>query len=83
MSDVLYDRDPLVTEFINQGIQDVNSEAPSVGAKITKWIILENDFSVDGGELGECRVWVDHGSSGPQPQAPTEYGKGLGSCSFS
>ncbi|GAB1301246.1 Acyl-CoA synthetase bubblegum family member 3 [Apodemus speciosus] len=52
LSDVLYDRDPLVTEFINQGIQDVNSEAPSVGAKIIKWVILENDFSVDGGELG-------------------------------
>ncbi|XP_028620212.1 long-chain-fatty-acid--CoA ligase ACSBG2-like isoform X2 [Grammomys surdaster] len=52
LSDVLYDRDPLVTEFINQGIQDVNSEAPSVGAKIIKWVILDNDFSVDGGELG-------------------------------
>lgn len=53
MSDVLYNRDPLVTQFIDQGIQDVNSEAPSVGAKIIKWVILDNDFSVDGGELGE------------------------------
>ncbi|XP_021074056.1 long-chain-fatty-acid--CoA ligase ACSBG2-like [Mus pahari] len=52
LTDVLYDRDPLVTEFINQGIQDVNSEAPSMGAKIIKWVILDNDFSVDGGELG-------------------------------
>ncbi|EDL83600.1 similar to gonadotropin-regulated long chain acyl-CoA synthetase, isoform CRA_a [Rattus norvegicus] len=52
LSDVLYNRDPLVTQFIDQGIQDVNSEAPSVGAKIIKWVILDNDFSVDGGELG-------------------------------
>jgi long-chain-fatty-acid--CoA ligase ACSBG len=43
----------LVTEFINQGIEDVNSEAPTMGAKIIKWVILDNDFSVDGGELGE------------------------------
>ncbi|XP_031202557.1 long-chain-fatty-acid--CoA ligase ACSBG2-like isoform X5 [Mastomys coucha] len=52
LSDVLYDRDPIVTQFINQGIEDVNSEAPTVGAKIIKWVILDNDFSVDGGELG-------------------------------
>ncbi|XP_040595124.1 long-chain-fatty-acid--CoA ligase ACSBG2 isoform X2 [Mesocricetus auratus] len=52
LTDVLYDRDPLVTEFISQGIQDVNAEAPSEGAKIIKWVILDNDFSVSGGELG-------------------------------
>ncbi|XP_037053742.1 long-chain-fatty-acid--CoA ligase ACSBG2-like [Peromyscus leucopus] len=52
LADVLYNRDPLVTEFINQGIQDVNAEAPSEGTKIIKWVILDNDFSVGGGELG-------------------------------
>ncbi|XP_051028704.1 LOW QUALITY PROTEIN: long-chain-fatty-acid--CoA ligase ACSBG2-like [Acomys russatus] len=52
LADVLYDRDPLVTEFISQGIQDVNEEAPSEGAKILKWVIIDNDFSVAGGELG-------------------------------
>lgn len=53
LTDVLYDRDPLVTEFISQGIQEVNAEAPSEAAKIIKWVILDNDFSVGGGELGE------------------------------
>lgn len=53
LADVLYNRDPLVTEFISQGIQDVNAEAPSEGTKIIKWVILDNDFSVGGGELGE------------------------------
>ncbi|XP_076415916.1 long-chain-fatty-acid--CoA ligase ACSBG2 isoform X3 [Peromyscus maniculatus bairdii] len=52
LADVLYNRDPLVTEFISQGIQDVNAEAPSEGTKIIKWVILDNDFSVGGGELG-------------------------------
>ncbi|XP_075798933.1 long-chain-fatty-acid--CoA ligase ACSBG2-like [Microtus pennsylvanicus] len=52
LTDVLENRDPLVTEFINQGIQDVNAEAPSEGAKIIKWVILDSDFSVGGGELG-------------------------------
>ncbi|EGV93737.1 Long-chain-fatty-acid--CoA ligase ACSBG2 [Cricetulus griseus] len=52
LTDVLYDRDPLVTEFISQGIQEVNAEAPSEAAKIIKWVILDNDFSVGGGELG-------------------------------
>ncbi|CAO2641043.1 Long-chain-fatty-acid--CoA ligase ACSBG2 [Lemmus lemmus] len=53
LTDVLENRDPLVTEFINQGIKDVNEEAPSKGAKIIKWVILDNDFSVGGGELGK------------------------------
>ena len=53
LTDVLENRDPLVTEFINQGIQDVNAEAPSEGAKIITWVILDSDFSVGGGELGE------------------------------
>ncbi|XP_059107992.1 long-chain-fatty-acid--CoA ligase ACSBG2-like isoform X1 [Peromyscus eremicus] len=52
LADVLYNRDPMVTEFISQGIQDVNAEAPSEGTKIIKWVILDNDFSVGGGELG-------------------------------
>lgn len=53
LTDVLENRDPLVTEFINQGIQDVNAEASSEGAKIIKWVIVDSDFSVSGGELGE------------------------------
>nr|XP_048283458.1 long-chain-fatty-acid--CoA ligase ACSBG2-like isoform X2 [Myodes glareolus] len=52
LTDILENRDPLVTEFINQGIQDVNAEAPSAGAKIINWVILDSDFSVGGGELG-------------------------------
>lgn len=53
LADVLYDRDPLVTEFISQGVKAVNEEASSEAAKIIKWVILDNDFSVGSGELGE------------------------------
>nr|XP_021488711.1 long-chain-fatty-acid--CoA ligase ACSBG2-like [Meriones unguiculatus] len=52
LADVLYDRDPLVKEFISQGIKAVNEEASSEAAKIIKWVILDNDFSVGSGELG-------------------------------
>uniref|UniRef100_A0A8D2DUI2 long-chain-fatty-acid--CoA ligase n=1 Tax=Sciurus vulgaris TaxID=55149 RepID=A0A8D2DUI2_SCIVU len=52
LTDILHRRDPLVMEFISQGIEAANAEAPSESAKIIKWTILDNDFSVGGGELG-------------------------------
>ncbi|XP_044900448.1 long-chain-fatty-acid--CoA ligase ACSBG2-like isoform X2 [Felis catus] len=52
LSDIVRDRDPLVTEFISQGIDAANAEVTSNSAKIVKWTILETDFSVAGGELG-------------------------------
>ncbi|XP_069353014.1 long-chain-fatty-acid--CoA ligase ACSBG2 isoform X1 [Eulemur rufifrons] len=45
-------RDPLVYAAIQQGIDAVNEKAISNAHKIQKWVILEKDFSIYGGELG-------------------------------
>ncbi|XP_075854142.1 long-chain-fatty-acid--CoA ligase ACSBG2-like isoform X1 [Microcebus murinus] len=45
-------RDPLVYAAIQEGIDAVNEKAISNAQKIQKWIILEKDFSIYGGELG-------------------------------
>ncbi|XP_006170352.2 long-chain-fatty-acid--CoA ligase ACSBG2-like [Tupaia chinensis] len=52
LTDIILDRDPLVSDFISQSIEAINSEASSDGARIVKWTILDTDFSVGGGELG-------------------------------
>ncbi|XP_049495688.1 long-chain-fatty-acid--CoA ligase ACSBG2-like isoform X1 [Panthera uncia] len=52
LSDIVCDRDPVVTEFISQGIDAANAEVTSNSAKIVKWTILETDFSMAGGQLG-------------------------------
>uniref|UniRef100_A0A667HC45 long-chain-fatty-acid--CoA ligase n=1 Tax=Lynx canadensis TaxID=61383 RepID=A0A667HC45_LYNCA len=52
LSDIVCDRDPVVTEFVSQGIDAANAEVTSNSAKIVKWTILETDFSMAGGELG-------------------------------
>ncbi|XP_062966043.1 long-chain-fatty-acid--CoA ligase ACSBG2-like [Cynocephalus volans] len=52
LTDIIYDRDPVITDFISQRIDAVNAEATSESAKIIKWAILDTDFSVGGGELG-------------------------------
>ncbi|XP_028014930.1 long-chain-fatty-acid--CoA ligase ACSBG2 isoform X2 [Eptesicus fuscus] len=45
-------QDPLVYSAIQKGIDAVNQEATSNAQKIQKWVILEKDFSIYGGELG-------------------------------
>ncbi|XP_076977098.1 long-chain-fatty-acid--CoA ligase ACSBG2-like isoform X2 [Tamandua tetradactyla] len=52
LTDIIGDKDPLVAEFIRQGIKAANAEVFSDCAKIVKWTVLETDFSVAGGELG-------------------------------
>ncbi|XP_058137983.1 long-chain-fatty-acid--CoA ligase ACSBG2-like [Dasypus novemcinctus] len=52
LTDIVGDRDPVVTEFIRKGIHAANAEASSSCAKIVKWMVLETDFSIAGGELG-------------------------------
>ncbi|CAK7292685.1 Long-chain-fatty-acid--CoA ligase ACSBG2 [Vulpes lagopus] len=52
LSDIIYDGDPVVLEFISQGIDAANAEVSSDSAKIVKWTILQTDFSMVGGELG-------------------------------
>ncbi|KAM5232332.1 LOW QUALITY PROTEIN: long-chain-fatty-acid--CoA ligase ACSBG2 [Hipposideros larvatus] len=52
LSDIVYNGDPVITEFTGQGIGVANAETTLNSTKITKWTILETDFSMVGGELG-------------------------------
>ncbi|KAM6168062.1 long-chain-fatty-acid--CoA ligase ACSBG2-like [Erethizon dorsatum] len=52
VSEIVNSRDPLVYAAIQQGIDAVNQDASSNAQRIHKWAILEQDFSVRGGELG-------------------------------
>ncbi|XP_043557361.1 long-chain-fatty-acid--CoA ligase ACSBG2-like [Chiloscyllium plagiosum] len=52
VSDVLSVKDPIIYKAIQNGIDAVNKDAISNAQKIQKWIILEKDFSIIGGELG-------------------------------
>ncbi|XP_004714398.1 long-chain-fatty-acid--CoA ligase ACSBG2-like [Echinops telfairi] len=52
LTDILYDGDPIITEFINQAVNKVNSEATEPNSKIIKWRILDTDFTMESGELG-------------------------------
>lgn len=79
VTEVVRLRDPLVYTAIQQGIDAVNAEAISNAQKIRKWLILEKDFSIVTGELGErgARPWLVSGS----PWAPNGrilYYKGTG-----
>lgn len=56
VSEIAGGRDRAVHAAIQEGINRVNKEATSNAQRIQKWIILERDFSVTGGELGE---WED------------------------
>lgn len=53
VTEIVRQQDPLVYAAIQQGIDAVNLEAISEAQQIRKWAILEKDFSIQGGELGE------------------------------
>eukprot|EP00049_Salpingoeca_infusionum_P008174 m.132428 g.132428 ORF g.132428 m.132428 type:complete len:510 (+) comp13933_c0_seq3:995-2524(+) len=44
--------DPKVIEYITQGMQRANDRAVSRAQRVQKFAILEQDFSIDGGEIG-------------------------------
>ncbi|XP_050626223.1 long-chain-fatty-acid--CoA ligase ACSBG2 isoform X3 [Macaca thibetana thibetana] len=52
VTEIVKQQDPLVYKAIQQGINAVNQEAMNNTQKIQKWVILEKDFSIYGGELG-------------------------------
>ncbi|XP_035503477.1 long-chain-fatty-acid--CoA ligase ACSBG2 isoform X6 [Scophthalmus maximus] len=52
VSEIASGRDRAVHTAIQEGINRVNEKAPSNAQRIQKWIILDRDFSVGGGELG-------------------------------
>lgn len=52
VSDIVGGKDAAVYSAIQKGITLVNDKAISNAQKIQKWVILEKDFSIAGGELG-------------------------------
>ncbi|CAG5863715.1 unnamed protein product [Menidia menidia] len=53
VSQVAGGRDRAVHAAIQEGINQVNERATSNAQRIQKWQVLERDFSIGGGELGE------------------------------
>lgn len=56
VSEIISSKDKAVYAAIQAAVSEVNKRAVSNAQKIQKWVVLEKDFSVGGGELGEC--WV-------------------------
>ncbi|XP_064031196.1 long-chain-fatty-acid--CoA ligase ACSBG2 isoform X3 [Pogoniulus pusillus] len=52
VSEVLSSRDKAIYGAIQKGISAVNERAVSNAQKVQKWVLLEKDFSLFGGELG-------------------------------
>ncbi|XP_028672029.2 long-chain-fatty-acid--CoA ligase ACSBG2 [Erpetoichthys calabaricus] len=52
VSDIVGGKDKAVYAAIHEGITQLNEKATSNAQKIQKWLLLEKDFSMPGGELG-------------------------------
>ncbi|XP_060075848.1 long-chain-fatty-acid--CoA ligase ACSBG2-like [Ylistrum balloti] len=52
LSDIINDKDAVVLNAIQAGIDRANNKAVSRAARIAKWSVLPQDFSIPGGELG-------------------------------
>lgn len=52
MSEIIANKEPAIYSAIQAGIERVNARSTSNAQKVQKWVIVEQDFSVTGGELG-------------------------------
>ncbi|KAJ3603489.1 hypothetical protein NHX12_028234 [Muraenolepis orangiensis] len=52
ISEILANKEPAIYTAIQEAMERVNARAPSNAQKVQKWVILDHDFSVSGGELG-------------------------------
>lgn len=53
VSELTGGQDRAVNAAIQEGINRVNEKASSNAQRIQKWVVLDQDFSIPGGELGE------------------------------
>lgn len=53
VSEIASGRERAIHTAIQEGINRVNEKATSNAQRIQKWIVLDRDFSLAGGELGE------------------------------
>ncbi|XP_055005071.1 long-chain-fatty-acid--CoA ligase ACSBG2-like [Boleophthalmus pectinirostris] len=52
VSEILANKEPAIYQAIQEGFERVNAKATSRAQNVQKWVILERDFSISGGELG-------------------------------
>ncbi|XP_069137108.1 long-chain-fatty-acid--CoA ligase ACSBG2-like isoform X3 [Argopecten irradians] len=52
LTDIINDKDTVVLNAIQAGIDRANNKAVSRASRIAKWSVLPQDFSIPGGELG-------------------------------
>uniref|UniRef100_A0A3B4VJJ6 long-chain-fatty-acid--CoA ligase n=1 Tax=Seriola dumerili TaxID=41447 RepID=A0A3B4VJJ6_SERDU len=52
VSEIIANKEPAIYNAIQEGVERVNAKATSNAQKVQKWVVVERDFSVGGGELG-------------------------------
>ncbi|KAG7276698.1 hypothetical protein CRUP_006877 [Coryphaenoides rupestris] len=52
VSEIVANKEPAVYKAIQEAVERVNARSNSNAQKVQKWVILDRDFSVSGGELG-------------------------------